>query len=396
MGLNDTQISLLHGFAFAIFYTLVGLPIGRMVDVFPRTRIAAIGVAVWSFMTMACGLANNYWQLFLGRVGVGVGEASLSPAAYSIIADSFPKERIGVAMGVYTFATSVGGGLAFMVGGFVVKLMVDAGGLDLPVVGHLKPWQAVFFVVGAPGLIIAAMVYLLKEPRRRARTADGSAERVAVKAVVNFIKSNRTPIMFHHLGVAFANMGLFGLVTWFAPLMIRVHGWQIADIGLLAGAALMIGGLVGLVGGGWLGDRASLKDPAGGKLRVCVGAMLVAIPFAIMFPLSENTVLVGLFWALAYGCGVAPIANASAILQQFTPGPMRGLVSAFYLFVINIIGTGFGATVVALVTDGFFPESDGVRYSLAIVVPIMYLLAAFCFWRAIGQFRSHMKGAAET
>ena len=391
LSLNDTQVSLLHGFAFAIFYTVVGLPIGRMVDIYSRTRVAAIGVAVWSMMTMACGLANSYWHLFLARVGVGVGEASLSPAAYSIIADTFPRERLGVAMGVYNFATSVGGGLAFMVGGIVVMMMINAGGLDLPLVGHLKPWQAVFFVVGAPGLVIAAMVGLLKEPKRRARSADGSAEQVPVKAVVEFLKAHRTPIIYHHLGVALTNLGLFGIVTWFAPLMIRVHGWQISDIGLLAGGALMVGGFAGLVGGGWLGDRASLRDPAGGKLRVCMVMVLAAIPFAIIFPLTDNVTLAAVCWAIAYGCGVAPIGNGSAVLQQLVPGPMRGLASAFYLFVINIIGTGFGATVVALVTDGFFPESDGVRYSLAIVTPIIYLLAALCFWRAIGHFRSHLK-----
>lgn len=395
LDLNDTQVSLLHGFAFAIFYTLVGLPIGRLVDMYSRTRIAAIGVALWNIMTMACGLANNYWQLFLARVGVGVGEASLSPAAYSIIADTFPRERLGVAMGVYSFATSVGGGLAFMVGGYVVMLMINAGGLDLPIVGHLKPWQAVFFLVGAPGLLIACLVALLREPRRRDRTEDGAADRVAVKAVVNFMKANKAPIIYHHLGVALTNLGLFGIVTWFAPLMIRVHGWEVSDIGFLAGGALMVGGLVGLVGGGWLGDRASRRDPVGGKLRVCMGAVLVAIPFTVIYPLTDHVMLVAFFWALAYACAVAPIGNASAILQQLTPGPMRGLVSAFYLFVINIIGTGFGATVVAGVTDVFFPATEGVRYSLAIVAPIIFLLSALCYWRAVGHFRSHLKIAAE-
>ncbi len=396
LGLNDTQVSLLHGLAFAIFYTLVGLPIGRLVDIHSRTRIAAISVALWSMMTMACGLANSYWHLFLYRIGVGVGEAGLSPAAYSIIADSFPRERLGLAMGVYTFATSVGGGLAFMVGGYVVKMMVDAGGLNLPLVGQLNPWQSVFIVVGAPGLFIAVLVALLKEPRRRDRSADGKAEKVPVKAVVGFWKQHRKSILYHHLAVAMTNMGLFGIVTWFAPMMIRVHGWNIADIGLLAGAALMIGGMAGLVGGGWLGDQAGRLDPAGGKLKVCVAFVLLAIPFSILYSLTDNAVLASLFWAVAYGCGVAPIANATAVLQQLAPGPMRGLVSAFYLFFINIIGTGFGATAVALVTDGFFPANDGLRYSLAIVVPATYLLAALCYWRAIGYFRAELNVSAES
>jgi predicted MFS family arabinose efflux permease len=209
------------------------------------------------------------------------------------------------------------------------------------------------------------------------------------------MKIHRTAVVYHHLATALTNLALFGVVTWFAPMMIRVHGMQVADIGGLAGGSLMIGGLLGLVGGGWLGDRVSQKDPGGGKLSVCMGAVLLAAPCAIIFALTESVPLATLFWALAYTFGVAPIGNATAILQQLMPGPMRGLASALYLFVINIIGTGFGATVVALVTDAFFPASDGVRYSLAIVTPVVYLLAALCFWRASVHFRREPQFSTE-
>jgi MFS family permease len=168
LNLSDTQISLLQGLAFAIFYTLVGLPLGRLIDRAARLRVAAVGVALWSIMTMACGLAGQYWQLFVARMGVGVGEATLSPAAYSIISDSFPQRRMGLAMGVYGLGSAVGAGLAFIIGAAVIQLVTSAGTLTLPLIGEVRAWQATFMIVGLPGLVIAAVLAMMPEPARLA------------------------------------------------------------------------------------------------------------------------------------------------------------------------------------------------------------------------------------
>ena len=151
LALSDTKISLLHGFAFAIFYTLMGIPIGRLADRYSRRAIAAAGIAVWSFMTAVCGIARGYWELFSARVGVGVGEAALSPAAFSMIADLFPPQKLGRALSVYTMGAFVGAGLAFIIGGAVIQSITSSPEMTLPIVGTIRSWQAAFFIVGLPG-----------------------------------------------------------------------------------------------------------------------------------------------------------------------------------------------------------------------------------------------------
>ena len=166
LGISDTQMSLLMGLSFALFYSILGLPIGRLADRSSRRRIIVWGIAVWSVMTALCGAARNYWQLFLARMGVGVGEAALSPPAYSLIADYFPKDRLGTAIGVYSLGIYLGSGLAMMLGGWVTGRVAAAAMWTLPLIGEVRPWQAVFFVIGLPGLLLALWVGTLREPAR--------------------------------------------------------------------------------------------------------------------------------------------------------------------------------------------------------------------------------------
>jgi MFS family permease len=167
MELSDTQVSLLMGFSFALFYTICGIPIGRLADSKSRRGIIAIGLILWSFMTALCGSVKQYWQFFLARMGVGVGEAALSPAAYSIITDYFPKNRLGTAMSVYGMGIYNGSGLAYILGGLVVGWTEGMEVLELPVVGRTFPWQLVFFVVGLPGIALAMLLMTVKESVRR-------------------------------------------------------------------------------------------------------------------------------------------------------------------------------------------------------------------------------------
>ncbi|MGH7462539.1 MAG: MFS transporter, partial [Longimicrobiales bacterium] len=154
--ISDTQFSLIHGLAFAFFYALMGMPIARLADTRSRPVIISAGIFVWSIATATCGLTRNFWQLFAARMAVGCGEAALSPTAYSIIADSFPKSRLGLALGVYSMGSFIGAGLAFLIGGTVIELVTRIGALELPVLGTVKPWQMTFFIVGMPGVLIAA------------------------------------------------------------------------------------------------------------------------------------------------------------------------------------------------------------------------------------------------
>ncbi|MFD2580114.1 MFS transporter [Novosphingobium colocasiae] len=256
LDISDTHLSLLHGFAFAIFYSILGLPIGRLVDSRKRTRIVAIGIVVWSVMTAACGLARNFTHLFLARVGVGAGEAALSPAAYSLISDSFPARRLPLALSIYNCAIYLGAGLATIIGGAIISAMPAT---TVPVIGHLEPWQAVFIVIGLPGVLVAALVLTLREPRRT---------RVKAGAVNGFADTRR--YFFAHLrtyGLLMLAASMLTLVwnaplAWYPTYLMRVFGWTTAEVGSRFGTVILISGVCGVLSGVcWRGGCAAKALP---------------------------------------------------------------------------------------------------------------------------------------
>lgn len=384
LGLSDTQISLLQGLAFALFYTIAGIPIGRLIDRAQRMRIVAAGVALWSAMTMACGVAGAYWQLFLFRMGVGVGEATLSPAAYSIIADSFPKRRLGVAMGVYGLGSAIGAGLAFMIGAGVIAFVARAGDLVLPGGFAIEAWQAAFLVVGAPGLLIAGLFMLLPEPGRGAAAPRGAAQ-PSLHEVGAFLRDQARPIFGLFFAVSLVNFSILGSVTWFPVLLMRVHGFSIEMAGYLAGGALIMGGLIGLIGGGWLCDR--MGGAASARIKICGFAAFAGVAGGVSFPLADNPWMATLAFTLFFSAAALPVGAAPSALQQLTPGAMRATLSACYIFVVNIIGLGAGPSATAIIGDVFFPFQSGIRYAIVAVAPAGFLLAAGLFFFAARAMR---------
>ena len=219
LGISDTQFSLLHGFAFAIFYTLLGIPIAWLADRASRRNIIAAGIAVWSLMTALCGLARTFGAMFLARVGVGVGEAALSPAAYSMIADLFPREKLGRALGVYSSGVFVGIGLSFIIAAVLI------GALDtvtLPVVGELTPWRLTLILVGMPGLVIAALCFTFREPRRLGAKAGG----VPLRQVGRFFGQNASLYLLHFIAFSMLTLLFNAQMTWLAEYLIRIHGME--------------------------------------------------------------------------------------------------------------------------------------------------------------------------
>ncbi len=189
--LSDTGVSLLVGFAFVIFYTFLGIPIGRLADRVNRRNLIVAGITLWSCMTALCGMARGFGSLFVARVGVGVGEAALSPAAYSMIADLFPPKKLGRALSVYTAGAFVGVGLALIVGGLVVQSVISSPDITLPIIGEVRSWQVPFFIVGLPGLLVAALMYTVKEPVRRQQSGDETRsdnEAVALNEAFAYIR----------------------------------------------------------------------------------------------------------------------------------------------------------------------------------------------------------------
>ncbi len=380
LGISDTEISLLQGMAFAVFYTVAGIPLGRLIDRTSRVKMVAIGTFVWSLMTMLCGLSAHYWQLFLARIGVGVGEACLSPAAYSIISDSFPPKRLGVAMGVYVLGSSVGAGLAFILGAAVIALVASTGNVEVPLIGTVRSWQAAFIYVGAPGILLSALFLLIREPVRRI-TQGASGKASSIGEVWAFARANMTTLVGICVGVGFVNLAVFAAVSWLPVLYIRAHGLELSQAGYLAGSAMIIGGLIGMLGGGWISDR--MGGTPRERMLVCGVAALVGIVSGILFPLVENTVTATVLFVVFFTACCAPSGGAVSALQQIAPNEMRATLSAVYLFFVSIVGMTLGPTATALIGDTFFPQDDGIRYAVSIVTAVGFAVAAWLFFRAV-------------
>ncbi len=392
MGISDTEISLLQGMAFAVFYTVAGIPIGRLIDRTSRVKMVSIGIFVWSLMTMLCGLAGSYWQLFLARIGVGVGEATLSPAAYSIISDSFAPRRLGVAMGVYVLGSAVGAGLAFIVGAAVIALVSNTGEVVVPVLGAVRTWQAAFLIVGAPGILISLLFLFIPEPRRR--IAEGSTGRVSTNAEVwQFAMQNLKTLLGICVGVGFVNLAVFAAVSWLPVLYIRAHGFETSDAGYIAGASLIIGGVIGLLGGGWISDR--LGGTARDRMLVCAGASIIGIVAGTLFPLVDSPVTATILFIVFFSACCTPSGSAVSALQQIAPNEMRATLSAVYIFFVSIVGMTLGPTATAIIGDVFFPGQDGIRYAVAIVCCLGFVVAFGLFVMAAAALKSPDKLIAQ-
>lgn len=377
LGLSDTRISLLQGFAFAIFLALSGLPIGRLVDRRRRLTIIAIGIAVWSAATAACGLARNYSQLLLCRMTVGAGEAALTPSAYSLIGDLFPPHRLGLAIGVYSVGVYIGAGLALLIGAELIASLGEQT-LVLPLVGGLRSWQLVFLVVGLPGLLVALWVATLKEPARTGsiRSLGGEAGgAVPMPVVVAYFQRNRNAFFGVNLCTAFAAMATYSMISWVPSFLIRTYGWTSTEAGRAYGLVIIGCGTLGVVAAGWLGDRAIASGVAGGRLPMMRLTLLAALPCAVLGPLARDP-HTALAWIAAATLFITMTIGAGATAkQEIMPNQLRGVATAFSVLVVNLIGLGLGPTAVALASNYLLRDEQELRLSLALICGLALLLA---------------------
>jgi MFS family permease len=386
LGLSDTQISVLHGFAFAIFYTTLGIPIALLADRLNRRNIIAIGIAFWSVATALCGFSKSFWGLFWARVGVGVGEATLSPAAYSMIADIFPPHRLGRALAVYTLGVFAGAGLAYMIGGAVVGSVSHGDNVLLPLLGEVRPWQFVFIVVGLPGLPMALWMLTIREPARRRPPSTGTL-RAAFTDCMRYMRSHWQVYTAHFVGFSLLAILFNAGGAWLPAYLMRVHGLGASQAGFWLGLIMLVAGIGGVLAGGWLGDRLSAGGRTDGTMRVGVIAAIGVLPFAasatLVEPLALSLVLIGgflFFVSMPYGA-------AAAALQIITPGRMRATASALYLCLINLLGLGIGPTLVALATDRVFGSDLAVGKSLALVSLVCAPLGGLLIAWGLAHFR---------
>lgn len=393
LGISYTQISLLQGLAFAIFYTLLGVPIGRLADRKSRRGIIAIGIAVWSVMTAACGLAKSYGTLFLARMGVGVGEAALSPPAYSIVADYFPPEKLARALSFYSMGIYIGAGLAFIMGGAVVALVSDVGTWDVPIIGEIYPWQMTFFAVGLPGLLVVGLMATVKEPLRRGllRTEEEgevqAPREVPLGEVMAYIRQRWKAYGLMFVGISMMSMMGYGTGNWAPEFVFQTYGMATSEFAFYYGSVVLIFATSGIVCGGWIAERLLKRGYRDANLRVIVGVAVLTIPFGVMAPLaSDLTWLTILGIPLVFMAGM-PFGVGPAAIQIITPNQIRGQVSAIYLLVINIIGLGGGPFVVAWITDYVFGYDQALGYALSILHGVAAPIAVICVGLSLKYYR---------
>ncbi|MCY1275498.1 putative L-galactonate transporter [compost metagenome] len=386
LDITDTHMSLLMGLSFALFYTLCGLPLGRLADRKSRRGLIACGVLLWSLMTALCGTAKTFWQFLTFRVGVGVGEAALSPSAYSLIADSFPPRLRATAMSVYSMGIYIGSGLAFLLGGLVVKYASAQGDVVLPLLGEVRHWQLIFLILGAAGVVFTLVLLAIKEPQRQ---GVGAGIEVPLSEVAQYLKTNRRTVLCHNLGFACLAFASYGAGAWIPTFFIRTYEWSASDIGVLYGSAVAVCGSLGIVAGGRLSDLLQRRGYRDAPLRVAIISAVLTLPLNLVYLAGSGELALALMavhvFTVAMPFGVGPAA-----LQEIMPNSMRGQASAIYLFVITLIGLGIGPTAVALVTDFVFADDQALRYSLLIVSSVALLGAMVVLGLGLRHYRDSL------
>ena len=370
MALTDLQLALLGSTSFVIFYTLLGIPFGRLADRVNRKRMIAAGLAIWSLFSGLTGFADGFWEIFACRVMVGVGEATLGPAALSLLSDYFPLRLRATVSAIYSSGIAASGGVAFFLGGWI---------------GGTLGWRWAFYLLGFPGLLLCIFVLGLREVQRgRTEVATNALTNDAT----NKLKSNEAttrdwrilfesvPLRFHCLGYALFALAANSLTMWGPSFFARVHGMDIATIGFMAGTLAVAGGVPGTILGGYAADRFRKRGRGGRMLFTACGA-LTAIPLWLILLFSNNSALLIIAVFFMYGVALMWLGPAAADVHDIVGPQLRGLGIGVYFFTVNVIGYGVGPPIIGKVNDllGVATNPQQMRYAL-LIAPLACLFSA--------------------
>lgn len=399
LGISDTQISLIQGLAFVLFYSTMSIPIGALVDRTNRRNVIIVGILLWSAMTILCGLATDFWTLFAARAGVGVGEAVLAPATYSLLADYFPPARRGRAIAAVGICGGLGAGASFLLGSAVLHAVPGDAIVHLPVIGAVLGWQLTFFVAGAPGLVLAALAFVVREVPRKERSAlapltGGAMSRQHVRDMARaLVRANGTVLL-----AVFGASGLIAMVGyahagWMASFFIRVYDVPPASVGLMVGLLSIVGALGGGALAGPLSDRLA-QARTGGRIDLYLYAIGGTTPFLLLWPIMPDMWLSFAVLMINMVFINAGVATSPAVIQEIIPNELRGLSLGVFTLVQGILGAGLGPVGVALATDYVFASDKAVGLSVMLLsVPallcsaLLVLLARRGYQRARGAFQ---------
>jgi MFS family permease len=375
--MSDTEIGMLQGLAFSSFYALAGIPLGWMVDRFRRFTIAGVCVAAWGIATAACGLCTNYVQLLIARTGTAVGEAGCSPAAYSLLSDMLAGRRLLRATAIYNTGPYVGGGMALIFGGLALRHFVAAGGANLPWVGHLEPWQAVFLVVGLPGLLLSALIVTLQEPARRAPGIEETD--ISTRATLRVLFGS-SQLTLYFAGFLFVTSGFYVLLTWFPSVMIREGMGTASTIGRPLGLLFLATGLGGCFLSQFLVRRLDNRDLLGPLLRRLSIVLAIQIPLVAAFTWVGTATGAYVF----YACEVVSFAIVTTFMaspiQLAVPNRMRGRVTGVFLLSNNVLGASLGPAAVGAISDHLKGGPHGLTIAFVTVLGVSGAAAALLMY----------------
>jgi predicted MFS family arabinose efflux permease len=382
MQLSDTQLGLLSGLAFAMFYSVMGFPIARLADRYSRVNILAICIGLWSFMTVLSGLAANFLQLLAARMGVGIGEAGGNPASHSLIADYVPVDKRSSAMGIYALGVPLGLLVGFLLGGWLEQLY---------------GWRTAFLALGVPGVILAAVLYLTLDEPPRGHSQGGIKKAAETPPVMEVVRHMwRIPSYWHMaLGAGLQAFGTYGIYQWMPSFLTRSYGMQSGEIGTWLALIIGVGGAVAAFAGGYFADMMARRDMRW-QMWLCAIWIFTAGPGSALIYFSGTQTMALVFLLIPVLMVNAYIGPLYAMTQNLAPLRMRATAAALLFFVINFIGLAIGPQMIGIASDLLAPRfgQESLRYAL-LLSSISFVWAAYHLLRAARTLRQDLAQAVE-
>jgi len=388
--LTDSQIALLGGAAFSIFYAIMALPIGYAVDRYKRTRVLGIGIFLWSLMTALAGLANSFGRLFGARIGVAVGEAVMAPTSVSLVSDYFPENKQGKPMGIITSGVYIGIGITLLGGGFLIDYLTELGGLNLPLIGYVKPWQATFMIVGVPGLFVALGAFLLTEPKRfDEKVEQGNIEgRQNVFLHINEHKKTLLP-MFG--GLIFMALIFYSFTFWAPTMMIRTYNISLTEAGFFLGIITIISSITGTIFAGSVVDYLRNRNYRDAPVRAAMFAVILAFPPIVLlsFVNTEIAAWICIFIYLFFISSFAPLGLLA--VSGVSRGNVKGQLAAIHAFLMMAFGLSLGPQLTAFFTDFVFTDTNKINWSISATGALVLPISALFFKASLSKYKESSK-----
>jgi len=389
--LTDFQVSLLMGPAFAIFYTVVGVPLGWAADRYNRTRLIAVGMSLWSIMTAFCGLSANFIQIFIARIGVGVGEAVLTPSAVSLLSDYFPKNKLPFAMSIYSIGLFLGAGMAGVGGGIVLAMLQDVT-WTVPFFGVLEYWQIGFLLAAAPGIILALIILSIREPKRKEMAIDESGHEQKASFAMAFSYMWERKKLFLCLFIGGSMVAILQYqALWYPELFMRNWNWTTAQAGPATGLPTIFGGIAGLLLGGYYMSHQSKIGNKDVALKLAFfSAIGIGLP-AVIMPLMTDTVLAIAGVTMVKFFVAMPLIAGTTAIRMAVPNQMRGQFTAMYFVFVGLIGANLGPVMPGFINTFIFAEAqDTLGYALSISAALTIPFSTTLLWISWGQYKKHV------